>query len=157
YIHDSLPEVQRRLKKLTERPPAGEHTLDPMRRREGSALAEFEGGFARLVSYLAQNHPEEYAALLREEAQQAAEAEAESWASEATSDAPSTPPAPGKYANLIDIPGFREAAERGQEAIERATRRGKGETAEVQPGDEVLGMSEFVAACLACYRANFDP
>jgi len=155
YIDRYLEETGHRLELFTRGAGvAPDAPTDRLQGQEGTTWKAFLDGFQRVTEYLAQHHPDDYTALLAEDARVAAEDER---AMMGDADGADGPPAPGRYARLTDIPGFREAAERGREALDRATRRGKGETTDVQPGDEALGMPDFIAACLSLYRAHFDP
>jgi DNA invertase Pin-like site-specific DNA recombinase len=134
YVERYLDETGRKLAVLLGEPP----TADPRTRRleaeEGAAWADYQEGFERLTAYLAEQHPEEYAALLEEDAERG---RLEAQVGDAT---------PGVLANLDDVTRAR---------LDEAIRRHADDpTRHYGPGPRE---GEFLANALAAYRDCFDP
>ena len=75
YIEKYLEETGRRLELLTRGPDAG-HLTGRLEGQEREAWRAFCEGVDRLTGYLAQQHPAEYNAILREDDARQAEKEA---------------------------------------------------------------------------------
>ncbi len=131
YIQRYLEEAGKRLEFLTGGLNEG-HLTDRLKEQETRAWGGFRDGIARLIDYLMDHHPEEYAAIVEESNRRAAEDE------EATRNAE---------------PATTSQLKRLGERVAQARRRAKnGNTP-----DRTIDSGGFVDACLACYRANFDP
>ncbi|MFO0825226.1 MAG: recombinase family protein [Gemmataceae bacterium] len=135
HVERYLAESGKRLELLTG-VSDGDHITDRLRAEEGKAWVGFRDGINRLTGYLAANHPAEYAAIVEEHSTQRAADEAESRTSANSPNLPS--------GTLATARAFRAA----RKALDRAT-KGK-VSADVSKDD-------FVEACVACYRAHFDP
>jgi DNA invertase Pin-like site-specific DNA recombinase len=66
YIDKYLAEIGHRLELLTKSIGTADPILDRLKDQEGSAWQAFSDGLHRLCDYLAEYHPEDYDALLRE-------------------------------------------------------------------------------------------
>ncbi len=130
FIRRYLDETGKKLEQLTGAPD-GKHLTDKMRMKYDATWTAFQTGIDRLTSYLAEHHPEEYNAIIRDDDTRRAGDEAAIRSA-----------APSQIAKgwLPSQPGIREG---WQEA-----KKGSRLTA---------GSDDFVAAAVACYRANFDP
>jgi hypothetical protein len=131
YVGRYLAETGRRLELLTGGLDAG-HLTDRLEGQEDAAWQGFRDGIERLTGYLAENHPDEYAAILAEDARRAAEDE------EAIRTGSPVAPAGILAAHY---------GERLRVAHEKA-----------KTGDNPnVATNDFVEACVACYRSVFDP
>lgn len=65
YVNSYLEETGRRIELLVQS-PNGDHFTDTLKKQEVAQWEGFREGIARLTGYLAQNHPDEYNAILRE-------------------------------------------------------------------------------------------
>jgi hypothetical protein len=132
YVNRYLEETGKRLELLTGDLEAGNLT-GRLEAQEAGHWRTFRDGIERLTNHLMVHHPEEDAALLEDFARQAAEDEANLRAAEASSGY-----VPGTLA--------KKFGRRLTEALEAAKK----------PNPNVA-TNDFVEACVACYRANFDP
>jgi DNA invertase Pin-like site-specific DNA recombinase len=131
YVNRYLEETGKRLDLLTEG-PGGSHLTDRLEEQETQAWRGFRDGIVRLTGYLAEHHPEEYAAIIEDFNRRAAEDE------EATRNA---------------VPLTVSLAERYGERLTAAHRQAM----QGNNPNTTLDSGGFVDACVACYRANFDP
>jgi hypothetical protein len=140
YIDRYLEETGKRLELLTRKPDA-DHLTEHLEKQETEAWSSFRAGIDRLCGYLMTYHPEEYAAILQEDARRAAEDRA---VMEAAFKQPASPIEPGTLKGRYGKQ-FEQACDKLVEDV----RQGVVPTA----GQD----NEFVGALLECYRANFDP
>jgi hypothetical protein len=131
YVRRYLEETGRRLQLLSQGRDES-HVTDRLKGQEEAAWWEYREGLDRLEGYLAQHHPEEYNAILREFAEQAAADALEADPSKQVGGAT-------KVRDIVDRLG-----ERGRAAYEKYKAK------PATPGG-------FTDACLACYRSVFDP
>jgi DNA invertase Pin-like site-specific DNA recombinase len=135
YIGRYLDETGQRLQLLTGGLDAG-NLGGRLEADELGAWRAFVAGIDRLTGYLAEHHPADYDALLRADQDRHAEADS---AVQGSADA-SRPDQPRP--SLADLLG-----EQGRRALEQ------GAHGPAQPSC----VSAFLADCLDCYRALFDP
>jgi hypothetical protein len=127
YVGRWLTETGTRLELLTSGLESS-HLTDRLTEDVDAHWRAFFEGVERLTTYLAQHHSEEYGEILREFAE----------ATAAADEAASRSSRPCKQ-TLAEVLGSR-----GRRAYDKAKRCD-------------IGPSGFVQACLASYRANFDP
>jgi hypothetical protein len=137
YVTRYLEETGKRLELLTEGLDAG-HLTDRMEGQEETAWRGFIDGIHRLTGYLAEHHPAEYDAILREQQQRAAEEEEMIRA--ARNSPPSPEPTTEQLAEALGEEGLAAMREFGKEKY-----------------DGWKSVDDFTYACVQCYRANFDP
>jgi DNA invertase Pin-like site-specific DNA recombinase len=129
YVNRYLEETGKRLELLMEGPD-GSHLTDRLNQREAGHWKAFTEGVERVTAYLIQHHPDDYADLCRQLDAEAAACRG----ADVRGDAPA--PRDGTLADRLGPEG--------------AAVWEKHKNDPVTPGG-------FVDACLACYRANFDP
>jgi hypothetical protein len=142
YVNRYLEEAGKRLDLLTKA-PAVDPPIARKEREEEDAWGAYQEGLARLCDYLAKFHPEEYNAILREDARLADEEDAA--AEDALRDAANPPPdtrTPEQRHRFDET--LRRVAERLEDEPVRRFTQGNREGA-------------FVAAALDLFRARFDP
>jgi len=142
FIARYLEEIGQRLELLTQGPNK-DADLAPvtgkLAEQERDAWRSFHSGVNRLCTYLMRYHPQEYAAILEEDARRAAAERAEV---EAAGDSPGLPPG-----SLVKKYGQRlvDATAKAVENIKKGI------------AIPVERHNEFIGALLKSYRANFDP
>jgi DNA invertase Pin-like site-specific DNA recombinase len=139
YVARFLEETGQRLELLAGKPD-GDHLTDRLDGQEDGAWKGFEDGVNRLISYLAQHHPEEYGAIIAEDEARRTEAEAFIRAAEAGEPLPA-----GTLLAAVGEQVLKEVAERIAKTPVQFDPLGTG------------GYRAFVERLLDCYRANFDP
>jgi DNA invertase Pin-like site-specific DNA recombinase len=132
YVERYLEETGKRLELLTQRPEDGRLT-DRLEGQREDAWQAIVDGMARLESYLAQHHPDEWAAIVQED-----EAQAAAWRAEAM-----TGNGDGQSTSGV-LAGFGDSV---KELIKEARSR---------PVNYAPSGSYF-RSLVNAYRANFDP
>jgi hypothetical protein len=127
YVNRYLEESGQRLQLLTEAPDDS-HLTDRLAEQEGTAWQGFVEGIGRLTGYLAQHHPDDYAAILDQAHRRAAE-------DRQAEDGPAA--APGSL--------LAHFGQRLKDACQ------------ADRGDATPSHDDFVADCLASYRSLHDP
>jgi len=138
YVNRYLEETGKRLEMLT-RGPDGRHLTDRLEGQEADAWTAFRAGLERVTAYLSEHHPEQYAALLEEYERE------HQWEDEVREQAEREHAEDGTATTHAAMQAMGEP---GRIAWEQGKRGATPATVDTH---------DFVEACLACYRANFDP